>query len=170
MQNHVSGTTLAGRFGVSKAAVSLLEQRGIIKREPDGKFDIHAATLTYCQHLREVASGRADTESTQAAKAESLQASAALKRQQEKSLAQRLEVERGSLIARAEVVTLVRGSWHFFKAELMALIPIIAGRLSLNAVQREAVRAAIFETLERIARKRPGDIFPELADDDEAAA
>ena len=169
MQNHVSGATLATRFGVSKSAITQLEQRGVIKREQDGKFDIHAATLVYCQHLREVASGRAGAEETASAKRKSLEASAALKRQQELSLKQRLEVERGNLIARAELVKLVGGSWAFFKAQLLALIPLIAGRFSFTAVQREELRKIIYETLEAIAKKQPEDIFPHLGDGDKAA-
>jgi phage terminase Nu1 subunit (DNA packaging protein) len=55
-----SGATLAVRYGVSTRQISLLAERDLLVRAPDGQrgFLEHASTLRYIEHLRKAAAGR----------------------------------------------------------------------------------------------------------------
>jgi len=164
----LSTSTLAGYFNVSARTIESLAADGVLVRIERGRFDLKDSTRRYTEHLRRSASGRAAAEETAQAKQESLQASARLKTEQQKALAQRIERERGELVARSEVVRLVRGWTIFFRSEMLGLVPRARRRLGLSFEASEEFRKLIFEILVEISKKRPSDICPGL-DDDEAA-
>jgi len=148
--------------------VEALAAEGVLVRVARGRFDLKDSVRRYCEHLRKTASGRAGAEQTAAARQESLQASARLKDEQQRALAQRLARERGELIARDMVTDLVRGWARFMRSQFLDLVPRARRRLGLSIEATEEFRKLVYEILTEIAKKQPRDVCPDLAFDDEA--
>ena len=54
----VSAEILARHCGLSSTVVASFARRGVMVRTGRGRFDLEASVRSYCQHLREQASGR----------------------------------------------------------------------------------------------------------------
>jgi phage terminase Nu1 subunit (DNA packaging protein) len=56
----VTSEEMAAICGLSSAAVASLTRRGIMQRGGQGKLKIELSIRSYCEHLRQQASGRKD--------------------------------------------------------------------------------------------------------------
>lgn len=149
MDEAVWGTQqdLAERVDLSQGAVSQLVKRGVIKAEARGRYDLHACTVAYIQHLRTQAAGRM----LNPAAGLSLEGERArLAKEQADAKAMENAVTRGELIPAADVGTTWEQICNEIKRVLLSMpadtAPLLGGKKTtaeIEAILRDRVQEAL---------------------------
>ncbi|MBS7546236.1 hypothetical protein [Ancylobacter oerskovii] len=140
-------TDLAERIDLSQGAVSQMVGKGIFQPEARGRYDLHACTVAYIQHLRAQAAGRMlNPESALSLESER----ARLAKEQADAKAMENAVTRGELIPAADVGSTWEQICNEIKRVLLAMpadtAPLLGGKKTtaqIESILRDRVQEAL---------------------------
>ena len=145
----VTGHQLSGWLGISAQRVSVLGRDGTIPRLPDGRYDLRAAVLAYCQSLRlkTPASALAQNPELNAEKIR-------MARESADKVAMQNARARGETIPAAEVAKAWAEIMTDLRAALLALPSRVAGRAGLDRRAATILDAELRAAMEAISDDR----------------
>ncbi len=144
-----SGGELGDLLGVSvKTIRSAADQGFIIRASTRGRYEVAASVQKYCEHLREMASGRGDASSAASLAKER----ARLAKEQGDAVALKNAALRGELIDANEATARWRATLTTLRSRLLAVPSRILGRLPhLTRQEVEIVDGEVRDALEELA-------------------
>lgn len=146
MGNIVTRNELMQWFDCSSTNITEMVNKGTIKKLPDGMFDLKDCTKSYITALREVASGREQTD----AKEMSLLANVALKREQTALAQLRVSREQAQVIPKNLAIAQFKYFFKLFRRIMMQLPADIRILLRLSVYDEEQIEEWIYDKMRQL--------------------
>jgi phage terminase Nu1 subunit (DNA packaging protein) len=130
-------------FSCSSQTITSLIQKGAIAPNANGLFDLKTCTNNYIKTLREVASGREETDAKEA----SLLANVALKKEQTTLAQLRVSREQAQVIPKNLAIAQFKYFFRLFRGIMMQLPADIRILLKLSVFDEEKIEEHIYEKM-----------------------
>jgi phage terminase Nu1 subunit (DNA packaging protein) len=133
-------------FCCSSQTISTLIQKGVIKPNASGMFDLKTCTRSYIESLRHIASGRQETDAKEA----SLLANVALKKEQTTLCSIRVSKEQKELIPADQVLQQFKVFFRSFRTTLLKLPSEIRISLRLSIDREEMIEDLVWSKMAKL--------------------
>jgi phage terminase Nu1 subunit (DNA packaging protein) len=133
-------------FSCSSQNITTLVQRGVIKPNANGMFDLKTCTRAYIESLRHIASGRQVTDAKEA----SLLANVALRKEQTVLAQIRVGKEQQALIPQDQVLQQFKSFFRLFRTTLISLPSELRIMLRLSIDTEERIEDLVWEKMHKL--------------------